>query len=156
MIIHPQFGICLDAGSGIGPKRPAKGFTSHCDIIVPRPGDVVPEDYHVAPLEDLSCYKTKQFDYVRCWHALEHTNDPAKACEEIMRVGKAGIFGLPKPQACILFGRSDHNFLVFLDRGRLLIIRKRFPTYGVPRSVTRCDLAYTFEWEGSFEYQVVN
>jgi SAM-dependent methyltransferase len=155
MRIHPQFGICLDAGSGIGPKRPAPGFSAYCDVIVPKPGDIVPENYHVAPLEDLSCFKDKTFDWVRSHHSIEHTMDPDKACREMIRVGKAGIISFPTMQADIMFGRKDHNWLVAVDRGRLLFIRKRNPSYGVPRAVTGCELNVNFTWQDHFDWQVV-
>src|SRR5215472_12267630 len=35
-------------------------------------------------------YRDKEFDFIYCAHVLEHTKDPARACKEIMRVGKRG------------------------------------------------------------------
>ena len=155
MKIHPEFGICLDAGSGIGPKRPAPGFSAYCDIIVPCNGDVVPENYHVAPLEDMSCFGDKIFDYVRCHHSLEHCEDPDKACKEIIRVGKSGLISYPPMWSCMLFGRADHRYFMTEDHGRLLFIRKRHPSYGVPRKVVGTELNRNFNWVGSFKWQVV-
>lgn len=155
MKVHSQYGICLDAGSGIGPKRPAKGFSAYCDVIKPKDGDVVPENYHVAPLEDMSCFKDKMFDWVRSHHSIEHCNDPDKACSEIQRVGKAGIISFPPPQAEIMFGRRDHNWFVFVDKGRLLFVKKRHPSFGIPRQVTGCELNVNFTWKDSFKWQVV-
>jgi ubiquinone/menaquinone biosynthesis C-methylase UbiE len=106
-------------------------------------------------MEDMSCFKDKEFDYVRSHHVIEHTNDPDKACSELVRIGKRGIISFPTAQAEIQFGRRDHNWFVFVDRGRLLFIRKRNPSYGVPRHVTGCGLNVNFEWEGSFKWQVV-
>ena len=155
MTRHPKFGICLDAGSGIGPKRPARGFSAYCDIIVPKNGDIVPENYHIAPLENMHCFADKQFDYVRCHHSVEHCLDPDKACAEIQRVGKSGLISFPPMQAEIMFGRSDHNWFVCIDRGRLLFIKKRNPSYGVPRKVTGCQLNVNFPWQDKFEWLVV-
>lgn len=155
MKVHPKLGICLDAGSGIGPKRPAVGFSAYCDIVVPKTGDVVPENYHVAPLENMSCFGDKMFDHVRCHHAIEHTIDPDKACKEIIRVGKAGIISYPPMWSCLLFGRSDHRWFVTEDHGRLLFIRKRHPSYGVPRKGVGTELNRDFVWKGSFKWQVV-
>ena len=152
---HPKFGICLDAGSGIGPRRPAKGFSAYCDIIVPKTGSIVPENYHVAPLENMSCFADKMFDWVRCHHCLEHCIDPDKSCKEIIRVGKAGIISFPHSQAEMMFGRVDHKWFMFVDHGRLLFIKKRYPCYGVPRKATGCELNVNFVWKDSFRWQVV-
>ena len=152
---HPKYGICLDAGSGIGPKRPAEGFSAHCDVIIPKNGDIVPENYHVAPLENMSCFKDKQFDFVRTHHSLEHCIDPDKACKEIIRIGKAGIISVPPIHACLMFGRADHLWFVVPDRGKLIIIRKRYPSYGIPRVKTGASLNVDFVWKDSFEWVVV-
>jgi len=155
MRTHPQFGICLDAGSGIGPKRPAPNFSAYCDVIVPKPGDIVPENYHVAPLEDLSCFADKTFNYVRVHHSLEHVSDPNEACKELIRVGKSGLISYPPMWSCLLFGRRDHRWFMTEDHGRLLFIRKRQPSYGVPRSQVGTELNRDFRWEGSFRWLVV-
>lgn len=143
----------IDVGCGAGPKRPAPGYDAYCDIHEPKLVTVQP--YFQCPMENMSCFKDKEFDYSRCWHVLEHTNDANKACSELIRISKRGIIGFPTAQAEQLFGRKDHNFFVYVDRGRLLFVRKRYPCYGIPRAVTRCELGVTFEWEGGFDWQVV-
>jgi SAM-dependent methyltransferase len=40
-------------------------------------------------------YKDKEFDFVYCSHVLEHVKDPARACEELMRVGARGYIETP-------------------------------------------------------------
>ena len=100
-------------------------------------------------------FKYKEFEWARCCHVIEHTNDADQACRELIRIAKAGILAFPSPQAEQLFGRRDHNYYVYVDRGRLLFVRKRHGCYGIPRSVTRCELQQTFEWQGSFDWQVV-
>lgn len=143
----------LDCGCGGGPKRPAPGFSAYCDILDPKV--VTARPYYQCPMEDMSCFKDKEFDYVRSWHVVEHTNDPARACRELIRIGRAGVIAFPTPQAEVQFGRRDHNFFVFIDRGRLLFVRKRNPSYGVPRAVTGCELGQVFEWQDHFDFQVV-
>ena len=153
---HPKLGLCLDCGSGIGSKRPAADFSAYCDVIVPREGDIVPSGYQIAPLEDLSCFSDKMFDFVRCHHSMEHCMDPRKACEEIIRVGKSGLISYPPMWSCMLFGRADHRWFMTEDHGRLLFIRKRHQSYGVPRHRVGTELNRNFSWTGSFEYVVVN
>ena len=153
--VHPKYGVCLDAGCGTGPKRPAADFSCYCDVIPVRAGVQYPDPYYCAPLEDMSCFGDKQFDWVRSHHSIEHTTDPDKACSEIVRIGKAGVLSFPTPQAEQMFGRRDHNWFVYIDRGRLLFVAKRYACYGVPRSETHCELNQDFYWKESFEWKVV-
>lgn len=111
--------------------------------------------YVQTPAEDLSMFADKSFDFARCHHVIEHVNDPAKACSELIRIAKSGILSFPPMQAEIMFGRRDHNWFVAIDRGRLLFIKKRHESYGIPRSITHCELNVDFPWEDSFEFQVV-
>lgn len=141
----------IDIGSG-GGRRPAPGYDMYTDVFQP---DYPPHPFVVCPMEDMSCFDDQQFDYARCHHVIEHVQDPDKACRELIRIARAGILSFPPPQAEMLFGRKDHNWFVFVDRGRLLFVKKRHPCYGVPRSVTRCELNVDFHWEGSFAWQVV-
>jgi SAM-dependent methyltransferase len=152
---HPILGIALDAGCGSGPKRPATGYSAYIDVIRPQSGAILPQPYFCTPLEDLSMFPDKCFDWVRSHHSIEHTNDPGKACEEMMRVGKAGIISYPPMHACYLFGRKDHTFFVVEDHGRLMFIRKRHPSVGVPRSACGAELNRNFQWEGSFKWIMV-
>jgi len=144
----------LDCGCGSG-RRPAPGYDAYCDIIAPAPGVILPTPYYQCPLEDMRCFKNKEFDFVRCHHALEHTNDPGRACSELVRIAKAGILSFPTPQAELMFGRKDHNWFVFVDRGRLLFVRKRNPSLGIERRLTGCELNVDFKWENDFKWQMV-
>lgn len=142
----------LDAGCGGTNQRKANGYDVYTDIVPA--SDDFNGVFVQCPLEKMP-FKDKEFDYVRSHHSIEHCNNPNLACAEIIRVGRSGILSFPPAQAEIMFGRRDHNWFVFIDRGRLLFIKKRHGSYGVPRSMTRCELNVNFEWEGSFEWQVV-
>jgi len=141
----------IDIGSG-GGRRPAFGYDMYTDIDMPADP---PSPFVRCPMEDMSAFKDHEFDFARCHHVIEHVNDPNKACAELIRIAKAGILSFPPPQAEIMFGRKDHQWFVFVDHGRLLFVRKRNPSYGVPRAVTGCELNVDFPWEGSFKWQVV-
>ena len=141
----------IDVGCG-GGRRPAAGYDMYCDKFMPKDP---PKPFVKCPMEDMP-FGDKEFDWARCWHVIEHTTDPAKACDELMRIAEAGVIAFPPPQAEMLFGRREHNFYVFPDRGRLLFVPKWHRSLGIPRAVTRCELNVTFEWEGSFQYQVVD
>lgn len=141
----------IDIGSGDG-KRPAKGYDVYTDIFVPR--TPMPGKFVLCPMEKMP-FKDKEFDYARCHHVIEHTNDPGRACSELIRIAKAGVLSFPTPQAELMFGRRDHNWFVFVDRGRLLFVRKRNPSLGIERRLTGCELNVDFKWEGSFKWQMV-
>jgi SAM-dependent methyltransferase len=141
----------IDIGSGDG-KRPAKGYDVYTDIFVPR--TPMPGKFVLCPMEKMP-FKDKEFDYARCHHVIEHTNDPGLACSELIRIAKAGILSFPTPQAELMFGRRDHNWLEVVDRGRLLFVRKRNPSLGIERRLTGCELNVDFKWEGGFKWQMV-
>lgn len=46
------------------------------------------------PAEDIP-FGDGEFDFLYCSHVLEHSPDPAKACEEIMRVARRGYIETP-------------------------------------------------------------
>lgn len=66
---------------------------------------VAGKDVIVCDVEKMP-FKDKEIDYVYCSHVLEHVNDPAKACDEIMRVGKRGYIETPTKTSDIML-----NFL---------------------------------------------
>jgi len=154
-LVHPKYGVCLDLGCGTGEKRPTPGFSAYVDVIPVREGVVYPKPYYCTPMEDLSCFADKEFDYVKAWHSLEHCTDPDKACSEILRVGKSGVIAYPPMWSCMLFGRKDHLWFMTEDHGRLLFIKKRHPSYGVPRREVGTELNRTFYWEDTFTWLVV-
>ena len=40
-------------------------------------------------------FADKEFDFVYCSHVLEHANNPERACNELMRIGKRGYIETP-------------------------------------------------------------
>ena len=57
-------------------------------------------------------FKDKIFDVVICIHVLEHTVDPAKACEELMRVAHRGFIETPRKWMEYYAGHPTHRWLV--------------------------------------------
>lgn len=47
-------------------------------------------------VEDMP-FEDQAFDFIYCSHVLEHVGDPARACRELMRVGKRGYIETPTP-----------------------------------------------------------
>jgi len=107
-------GKVLDIGSGAYPFPLAthladlyEGETTH--RVEPLVRDH--REFRVCNLEELP-YGDKEFEFVYCSHVLEHVADPAKACEEIMRVGKRGYIETPTRTSDIMFnftGLKDHH-----------------------------------------------
>ncbi len=66
-------------------------------------------------LEDMSGFHDKEFDFVYCSHVLEHVHDPAKACAELMRIGKRGFIETPTRGKDLWLGTaavSNHRWAV--------------------------------------------
>lgn len=160
----------IDIGCG---HKPTKDYDVYVDVYMSKEvqaNEVVKSKFIMTPAEDLSMFKDKEFDYAKCHHVIEHVNDPAKACAEMVRVAKRGTLWFPSTPIELLCGRKDHNWMVFqiTDRGhnipnRLLFIKKRFNSYyghsrsTLPEGVKQhIALEQTpFNWEGSFEWTVV-
>ncbi len=80
----------LDVGSG---HRPHEDATHLLDLLFEdnsergKPIKRLGRPLVLGTVESLP-YKDKAFDYVYASHILEHTEDPATACEELMRIGR--------------------------------------------------------------------
>ncbi len=83
------------------------------NLTIDRP--LVVADAHHLPFKD------KAFDYVVCYHILEHMDDPARFIREITRVGKRGYIQSPSEIAEKLFHWSFHRWYVNLIDGRLIL-----------------------------------
>lgn len=152
----------IDIGAG---TRPQKGYDVYTDIYK---SDVVKNNVEIASrftlaaMEDMRAFKDKEFEFAYCHHVIEHVNDPDKACKELIRIAESGILYFPTTEAEILFGRSDHNWMVFQPKNNhLLFVRKRFQSYYSPKTLPAGVRQYTalqqkpFEWKGEFTWTVV-
>ncbi len=123
-------------------------------------------------------FKDKEFDFVYCAHVLEHVDDAAKACDEIMRVGKKGYLETPTRMSDIIFnfaGKKDfHKWYVSL-LGNTLVFHEypdkehrdtgsddfyHFAHAKYPNRIQKMyrqnkDLfSNMFLWEGGFNYYI--
>lgn len=57
-------------------------------------------------------FKDKCFDIVVCIQTLEHVADPAKACEELMRVSHRGFIETPRKWTEYYAGHPTHRWLI--------------------------------------------
>lgn len=83
------------------------------DLRIDRP--LIVADAQALPFQD------KSFDYVVCYHILEHMDDPARFISEITRVGKRGHIQSPSEIAERLFHWPFHRWYVNAIGGKLIL-----------------------------------
>lgn len=106
----------LDAGSG---ARPYAQATVLCDLHVkasqhregiPAKLDGRPFvccDLHHLPFKDLT------FDFVYCWHVLEHVAHPNRVLKELKRVGRKGFAAAPSKLWQFMFPNNpSHHWII--------------------------------------------
>jgi len=153
----------IDCGSG---KRPPLDYDAYTDVYMSKQVQNRPEvmkRFVKTPLEDMSLFKDKQFEYARCHHVIEHVNDPKKACAELMRIAKRGTLNFPTAQAELLCGRYDHKWIVFkIADDHLLFISRYFtPPHKGRNEISNGNGRFIkkevqpFEWKDSFKVSVI-
>ena len=65
-------------------------------------------------------FLNKCFDMVLCIQVLEHIENPAKACKELMRVAKKGFIEVPRKWTEHYAGYPTHQWLIDEKRGGLV------------------------------------
>jgi len=151
-------GKTIDIGCGATLIRCCPGFDVYTDIVEPDLG--LPGKYVRCAMESMP-FADKEFEYARCYHAIEHCEDPDAACSEILRIASSGTISFPPAQAELMFGRREHRWFVFIDFPndpklcRLLFVRKRNPSYNIKSHVSGCQKSVNFHWEGSFDWRVI-
>lgn len=131
------------------------------NLTIDRP--LVVADAHHLPFKD------KAFDYVVCYHILEHMDDPAQFIREISRVGKRGYIQSPSEIAEKLFHWSFHRWYVNQIDGKLVLhplepddrfgdLFDYLYAYN-PRFARFCRsmpaLFYVdYEWEGAIDFEI--
>lgn len=136
----------IDIGCG---ERPRLGYDVYTDIYTPNVK--VNGKFVICNMESMP-FNDKEFDYARCHHVIEHTDDPDKACRELIRIAKAGVLYFPTPQAEMLFGKGEHNWFVFQDQLGLIFVAKRLPSYGIEMM---CTKGAVFNWINNFVWVVI-
>jgi SAM-dependent methyltransferase len=118
-----------------------------------------------------------EFDFVYCAHVLEHVQDPAAACRELMRIAPRGYIECPRSWTEFVFSAPDHRWLVDLEQ-HVLIFREKLPEEGGDPLGLRFEIFAWLEdpvfrrqwdspatqglrtvqlsWEGRFEFLVLS
>lgn len=90
-------------------------------------------------LEDMRGFREKEFDFVYCSHVLEHVRNPAKACAELMRIGKRGFIETPTRGKDLWLGTaavSNHRWAV--EHVRNCLIFSEYESHEIDG--LQCDL----------------
>lgn len=138
--------IVLDIGSGHYPFPHATilsdlhlGPTHHrTDDLVRDGRPLVVFDVHRLPFRDQSV------DFIYCSHVLEHAEDPARACTELLRVGHEGYIETPTLGKDVLFGWAGamHRWHVIAIGNRLVFFEYTSRQLEGMRSSAWRDLIY--------------
>lgn len=72
-----------------------------------------------------------EFGFVYSSHVIEHVANPGRACDEMMRVGTAGLVRCPSAMAEYMYGREYHRWLVLQRGGTLLFAEKTRDEHGL-------------------------
>ena len=182
---YVDFGIkegekVLDIGSGGFPFPLATHLADLYEKDTPHRHEPLVRDgrpFDACDIEALP-YEDKEFDFAYCSHVLEHVPCPAKACEEIMRVGKRGYIETPTRMSDIMcnFTRLEghHRWHISLAGKSLVFVewseRERRDTgHGEFFDMLRSRYANPFQslvhehrdlfvnmqlWTGTFSYYV--
>jgi SAM-dependent methyltransferase len=79
------------------------------------------KEFKVADINHLP-FEDKSYDFVYCSHVLEHVEDPKRACQELMRVGKRGYIETPSLMTDVMFSwaKGMHKWFTIIIAGRIV------------------------------------
>lgn len=126
----------IDLGCGNNPLREAKTAVDYYINPIERSngdGPVIDENafknrgirFLNARIDSDLPFADKEFDFAYSHHAFEHLEDPAKACEEMMRISQSGVIIAPSFFSELIFGRKYHRWILMQRDNMLLFFRKR-------------------------------
>jgi ubiquinone/menaquinone biosynthesis C-methylase UbiE len=104
-------------------------------------------------------FEDKYFDFVYCSNLLEHVENPAKSCEEIMRVGKRGYIETPTRMSDTMFNfasiKNHHKW--FIEKLGNVLIFMEYDTEKMRDIKTNYYFEqFQSEWENPFQNLVRN
>jgi SAM-dependent methyltransferase len=117
--VFPASWKCLDVGCGRRPWPRANW------IMDTNPNNakhaMENQQFFTGSITGRTPFQDKEFDFVTCFHVLEHVSDPVAAAKEISRIGKQGLVEVPHPckEGMFLFHESDHRWMIMPGTDRL-------------------------------------
>lgn len=113
---------------------PGQNPTFRADVLVEkfpddnyhRSGDlrIYPHQTFVNASGETLPFADKEFDYIICNQVLEHSEDPERFLQEIIRVGKAGYLETPSLLGEWLFPKKAHRYVVLCIGEKLVLYDK--------------------------------
>ena len=101
-------------------------------------------------------FKDKEFDFAYARSVLEHTNNPGKACDEIIRIAKAGYITGPSPRNELIVGWTYHKWFMWVERNKLLFLNKKKNYEKYLERFDNTDINITIlEWKDKFKYKIL-
>ncbi|MFA6006076.1 MAG: class I SAM-dependent methyltransferase [Patescibacteria group bacterium] len=129
--LHENCRVIADIGCGDHPYEEATIFVDKfpetnnqrgSDLVVPAGKKFVHGDIENLPFGD------KEIDFLHCRYVLEHVENPARACQEIIRVAKRGYLETPSIFWMFLFRRSHnkHRWIINIENNKLVFVPNFF------------------------------
>lgn len=121
----PKNALVLEVGAGGNPYPRANVLLDAMESTIERNEQTLIKDRPLilALCEELP-FKDKSFDFIIASHVLEHTADPEKFLNEMMRVGKAGYIETPEGWFEKMCPFTYHRLEVSANNERLFIRKK--------------------------------
>lgn len=171
----PRDALVLEVGSGGSPHF-------HADVLcekyvsgegTARVGELkIDRPFVFGDAESLP-FVDNAFDYVICFHVLEHLDNPDNCLKELMRVARAGYIETPSEATEKMQGWTCHKWFVRLEDGKLILTQKEKPVFDPVLHIAFHSLAHagnrtylkfimknrnlftmTYEWKDKIEYQI--
>lgn len=103
---------CLDVGCGRKPWPRANVVLDANPDMAAHAGNE--QKFFSGTVTEKMPFETKEFDFVTCFHVLEHVSDPVAAAAELSRVAKEGLVEVPHPikDGMLLFHETDHRWFI--------------------------------------------
>ena len=108
---------------------------------------------------ELTPFVDKEFDFVYCSHVLEHVENPAQACEELMRIGKRGYIETPSKISDTMFNFTkipNHHKWHTQVLGNTLIFMEWKPSEKRDLGTDYFFHQYHSKWQNPFQDLVWN
>lgn len=170
----PKDALVLEVGAGGNPYPRANVMLDAMESTIERNEQTLIKDRPlVLGLCEELPFKDKSFDFIIASHVLEHTADPEKFLNELIRVGKAGYIETPEGWFEKMCAFTYHRLEVSANMEKLFIRKK--PSWKPDEIATLWDVKLAkskplfdflrinpdlnhlrFYWKNNIDYEVVN
>lgn len=121
----PEDALVLEVGAGGNPYPRANVMLDAMESTIERNEQTLIKDRPlVLGLCEELPFKDKSFDFIIASHVLEHTADPVRFLNELMRVGKAGYIETPEGWFEKMCAFTYHRLEVSANKEKLFIRKK--------------------------------